>query len=76
MSDWSDMGPSVINNIVSKDMDGTPFCVLEILVYCEVEHKSKKYSRSSQEVPDVMAIEKVQEDTFNIKAPVMDKNIY
>ena len=57
-------------------MDGTPFCVLEILVHCEVEHKSKKYSRSSQEVPDVVAIEKVQEDTLNIKAPVMDKYIY
>ena len=57
-------------------MDGTSFCVLEILIYCEVEHKSKKDSCSSQEMPDVVAIEKVQEDTLNIKAPVMDKYIY
>ena len=46
--------------ILLKDMQGRSLLVFDIFIYCEDEKESKEHSCTTQEMPNVMSIKKVQ----------------
>ena len=52
-----------------ENIDLASFFVLEILIYCEVEHEGKEDSCSSQKMPNVVSIVEIQQQTVLVQAP-------